>query len=295
MKKILITGASGLVGYEIAKTLMMNPEYEIFVTMRSHRNEKWKNVIQIDLQNVNIETIKIHFDCIVHCAAVIPNNFYDDKQVSIINRRIDDNIINYCLKNGCKLIYISTAAVYGYDDKVLLTEGMELRLNTYYKAEKRSSEIKIKDNCSSYCALRISSPYGARQKNMTVLKKFVDAIYFGEDIYYWGTGERTQNFIDVRDIAQAVLKCIECKENGVFNIASRYSISMKNLADLIIKLGRNIFNTTSGVYAKNEIDPQENVRVNIDINLAEKVIGWKPQIELDEGISYWMKVMKEGM
>ena len=40
MKKILITGASGLVGYEIAKTLMMNPEYEIFVTMRSHRNGK---------------------------------------------------------------------------------------------------------------------------------------------------------------------------------------------------------------------------------------------------------------
>ncbi len=294
MKKILVTGAGGLVGYDVVKTLINNSQYQVFAAVHNKGTSDWQDALEIDLENTDIESLKIEFDYIVHCAARIPNSIDSDEQVAIINRCMDDNIIEYCVSHGCKLIYISTAALYGYEDNVLLSERTKLRTDTHYKAEKRNSEIRIESKCSSYCALRISSPYGPRQKNIAVLKKFVDAVSIGEDIYYFGSGQRTQNFIDVRDIAGAVLKCVECEENGIFNIANKESISMKELANLVLMIGKGMFNTTSEVHAGNSADPQERIRVNIDISLAKERIGWSPQIKLEDGIRYWMKNMKVG-
>lgn len=137
--------------------------------------------------------------------------------------------------------------------------------------------------------MRISSPYGFRQENNTVLKKFILSVYAGDDIYYFGRGERTQNFVDVRDVSQAVVKCLNDSQNGIFNIASNCSVSMKDLADLVVDIGRNEFNAVSAVHRGEELDSEEDVRINIDISLAENVIGWKPQIELADGIRHWMK------
>ena len=293
MIQVLVTGAGGLVGYDVVKALTDKSEYRVYAAVHHHKTGDWQNEVSIDLENTSTENLGIAFDCIVHCAARIPGSVYSDKQVAAANRKIDDNIIAYCSEHGCRLIYISTAAVYGYEENVLLTERTELKLDSEYKTEKRNSEKKIEDMCNEYCILRISSPYGPRQKNMAVLKKFMDAVFDGTDLCYFGKGERTQNFIDVRDIAQAVVKCIACKEKGIFNIASANPVSMKNLAYLIAATGRNILHTDSKVYAGNNEDAQENVRVNIDISLAQKVIGWRPQIELEDGICDWMNDMKK--
>lgn len=292
MKKILVTGAGGLVGYDVAKLLDVNPKYEVFSTVHRKNIDGLKNIIQIDLQKNSVESLKVNFDYIVHCAAIIPDGVHSDEQVAYVNRCIDDNIIAYCVKHKCRLIFVSTAAVYGYESNILLTEQTTLNIDTGYKSEKRNSEIKIEDECASYCILRISSPYGPRQEIMAVMKRFIEAVYCREKLYYFGSGARTQNFIDVRDIARAVLKSIEGNENGIFNIASKNAISMKELANLVVKIGKEEFFTDSEVCAGNNIDPQENVRVNIDIRLAEELIGWTPQIELDDGIRHWMKSMK---
>lgn len=293
MKKVLVTGASGLVGYNVVSTLINNPEYQVFPMIHHQKINGIQNVMQFDLQKDSIEKLEIDFDCIVHCAAIIPDNVHSDEQIAYANRCMDDNIIAYCANNDCRLIYISTIAVYGYGDKALLTEQAKLSIDSGYKSEKRNSEIRIENECASYCILRISSPYGPRQRNMAVMKRFIDSVYHGENLYYFGSGERTQNFVDVRDIAYAVLRCIECKENGIFNIASEDAISMKELANLVVNIGKKEFSTVSEVYAGNNVDPQENVRVNIDISLAEKIIGWKPRIELEDGIRHWMRNMKE--
>lgn len=290
MKKILVTGAGGLVGYDVAKLLESNLEYQVIATVHNGNIDGLENTIQIDLQKNTIETLKIGFDCVVHCAAQIPNSFFSDEQTATINRCIDDNIIRYCIGHNCRLIYISGTSVYGYCNQKMLSEDTKICVENYhskYIYEKRNSEIVIENKCSNYCILRVSSPYGARQKNVNVFKKFISAACAGEKMYYLGTGERTQNFIDARDVAQAVLRCID-HPNGVFNIAASYSVSMKQLAYLIQKIGKREFGVVAEVCNRDVVDPQENVRINIDISLAEKILGWKPQIKLEDGIKYWM-------
>lgn len=293
MKKILVTGAGGLVGYDAAKALKRNQNYKIFTTFHSQSNDKYENALQIDLGNTSIEKLKIEFDCIVHCAAQIPNSLYSDKQAALINRNIDDNIISYCSKHKCKLIYISGTTVYGNKRKELLTEEARIDISSKYIQEKRNTEIEMNRKCASYCILRISSPYGSRQKNVTVLKRFVDAVCKGENLYYFGTGERTQNFIAVRDVACAVERSISYNKNNIFNIASESSISMKQLANLILMIGKEELDTNSEVYAGDNIDDQEAVRTNIDVSLAKKLLGWEPQIKLEEGIREWIRAVKD--
>lgn len=295
MKKILVTGASGLVGYNIARLLIEIPQCQVFPTVHNRSADDLGNSIQIDLQKDSIETLKENFDCIVHCAAAIPNVRFNDKQAAIINRSIDDNVIHYCVKHNCRLIYISSMSVYGYNKSETLREDTKIcigDLTSKYSYEKRNSEIRIKNKCRNYCIFRISSPYGPQQKNINVFKKFVLDASAGRKIYYFGKGERTQNFIDARDIAQAVLKCMD-KPIGSFNIAASCAISMKELAYLVQKVGEEELNVFAEVCKDERADPQENVRTNIDISLADKELDWKPQIELEDGIRYWMRIIKE--
>ncbi len=294
MERILVTGANGLIGYDVAKALKGVQNYDVFTVFHSPPNDRCENALQMDLESTSIKNLETEFDYVVHCAAMIPNNVNSDEQVAIMNRHIDDNIIDFCSQQKCKLIFISSIAVYENNNKTLLTEQTKLKLDTGYKLEKRRSEIKIEKNCRSYCILRISSPYGPRQKNVTVLKKFIDAVYANQNICYFGTGNRTQDFVDVRDISQAVLKCIGYKENGIFNIASGNSISMKQLADLILRIGKEEFDTNSKVQVGNNIDLQEDVRINIDNGLARRLLGWESRIKLEDGIRNWMRHVKGG-
>ena len=114
MIQVLVTGAGGLVGYDVVKALTDKSEYRVYAAVHHHKTGDWQNEVSIDLENTSIENLGIAFDCIVHCAARIPGSVYSDKQVAAANRKIDDNIIAYCSELGCSLIYISTSAVYGY-------------------------------------------------------------------------------------------------------------------------------------------------------------------------------------
>ncbi len=291
-EKILVTGAAGLIGYEVAEILKYRQAYPVFLAYHNCGSEKIQSGFRIDLERAGVESLKEDFGCIVHCAAVIPGAVHGDEAAAAANRRIDDNIIDYCVRHGCRLIYVSGSSVYDNDDQDLLTEESKLKLDSRYKEEKRNSEIRIEKECGSYCILRVSSPYGARQKNASVFKIFIDAVCEGSDICYFGSGSRTQDFIEVRDIARAVWKGIRHQGNGIFNIASGKPVSMRQLAELISKIGRDEFGMISKVCAGNRVDPQEDVRVNIGIHAAESVLGWKPQIGLAEGIREWLNVKR---
>ena len=289
MKKVLVTGANGLVGYEIVKVLNNLKKFDVFRTYHSQNNKIENNVVQIDLESNNIENLNICFDYIIHCAARIPNKVYSDKQVAYINRRIDDNVINYCRRHRCKLVYISGTSVYGSKSDEEMNEESIINTESRYVSEKRNTEIRIINECNSYCILRISSPYGYRQKNDTVLKKFIKAACTGKNLYYYGSGERTQNFISVEDVSYAVVKSMNYKKNAIFNIASQDSISMKRLAVLVLESAKKEFQTESKVQAANCIDDQENVRIYISTKLAQQELGWKQHVNLEEGVRKWIK------
>lgn len=284
MKKILVTGAGGLVGNEVFNKISQNNENIVYASWNRTPIGNEPRSIQINLEQNNINNLNMNFDIVIHCAAAIPSVNNEDQWVGEVNRRMDDNIIHYCKDRKCVLIYISSTGLYGLSNRGWITESTKLDLQSNYSIQKRVSEEKIIDGCKDYFVLRISSPYGIRMRQNNVLNRFINEAKRGNDLIYYGKGSRTQNFICVSDIASACQSCLNSKENGIYNIASEEAVSMKNLAILIAKHSNHIFDQK--IYAKSNgnDDLQEEVRNNIDISLAIKKLRWKPEVNIEEGI-----------
>lgn len=284
MKKIFITGASGLVGNEIANYLSLNEENVVYTSFHKKKVPGIERQIQVDLEKTDICTLNLDCDYIIHCAAEIPSIDKNDEWVGSVNRIMDDNVIRYSKEHGCKLIYISSTCLYGLNNQEWISEGTPLNIQSNYARQKRISEEKIIEYIQKYFILRISSPYGIRMKQKNVLNIYFNKSKNGEDLIYYGEGSRTQNFTNVKDIARACESCINSDAIGIFNIASSKSISMKNLAELFSRYSKEINDVNINVKRGRDFDSQEYVRNNIDISLAKVKLGWIPQISIEEGV-----------
>jgi len=292
LKKIIVTGAGGFVGQSVIKKLY-EEKYNVVGLYRNSSKEEypWLN-IEFDLAKQNLSDVLIkNIDCVVHCAAVIPTDFFNEDvaYVAEINKKIDNNVIDYCTANGIRLIYTSSTSVYGFNASKI-AEDTPLNPLGLYSIGKVNSEKQIRENVEKYDILRINAPYGLGQKQNTVLKIFIEKAAAGADITYYGSGKREQDFTHVSDIANLVKCCVNHDSlNGFLNIASGNSISMKALARLVVSL---TYGCKSKILPADKLDMQENYRPEFDISKARRLLSWEPKVSLESGITEWINALQ---
>jgi UDP-glucose 4-epimerase len=292
---ILVTGAGGLIG-QYAVSLMADNSFKVYALYRSFPPKgldcHW-NIVTTDLQKRDClsDLRSIKADIVVHCAAVLPALFEGDTAIkaAMINRQIDEHVLEYCQDIHAKLIFISSASLYG-GVKTLCKEDSPVFPKGPYLEAKLETELKIKKLIEKYVILRINAPYAPEQCSRTVLRIFIERAIKNLNLIYHGQGQREQDFTNALDIASAIL-CAVDKANvkGIFNIASGKPLSMKKLAYKVIK---NVPKTTSKPIVSCEPDIQEKYHANFDISKALSLLGWAPKITLDEGIKRWIKYLE---
>jgi UDP-glucose 4-epimerase len=123
-----------------------------------------------------------------------------------------------------------------------------------------------------------------------VLHLFIERALAGENLKYFGSGLRQQDFLHVHDAALAVLRAIECRDvNGVFNVCAGAPISMQALARLILQETRSQRSAT----ASGGEDPQEDYRARFDNGRAAAAFGWRPTISLVEGVRQMISAYRD--
>lgn len=241
--KILVTGAGGLIGCHVVENLYSSG-YEVFGLYRTAPSDKKKwNVLVSDLLDFNsigrIEKTKP--DIIVHCAAILPKEFVGEKalEAAKLNEIIDDRIIQYCTQGiGCRLIFISGTSVYGLSKSPWTEITKTNPIGPYLKAKIRT-ENRIKEIKNKSILMRVSAPYSPMQKARTVLKVFIENALLNNDLTYFGSGMRSQDFTHSSDIANAINNAIrrvalnEC-QSEIINVSAGNPISMKGLVHLVI-------------------------------------------------------------
>jgi nucleoside-diphosphate-sugar epimerase len=121
------------------------------------------------------------------------------------------------------------------------------------------------------------------------LYKFIHAAIRGEPLIVMGSGNRCQDFICGTDIAEAVWKVISIvisgeKLKGIFNIANGSSISMKELAMLIVEV------VGGGTVIQSETEEvSEIIDFRVDIEKAKASLGWQPKITVRNGVAALVK------
>ncbi|MEM0100852.1 MAG: SDR family NAD(P)-dependent oxidoreductase [Candidatus Methanomethyliaceae archaeon] len=317
--RILITGGAGFIGSHIAESLAKKGHeviiYDNFSTGNKENIEKILSMKNVKLINGDIldYNFLLNFvkkvDVISHQAAQLEigssiNNPIIDAKTNI------EGTINVLeaarISNIKKIIYASSAGVYGEAIEIPQKEEHPKNPHWPYGVSKYAGELYCQQYSLFYglntCALRYGIVYGEREWYGRVLTEFIKRVVLEKKPpIIFGDGMQRRDFIYIEDVVEFHNIFIEEDWNGfeVYNVGSGSSITIKELAKLIIKIsGLNfepIFeNLEEGKYSNitgRWRIPKELKILELDISKAMKK-GWKPKVKLEEGIKReieWIK------
>ena len=130
---------------------------------------------------------------------------------------------------------------------------------------------------------RIFNTYGPRMhpNDGRVISNFIVQALRGEDITIYGDGSQTRSFCYIQDLVEALCGVMNTEKGftGPINIGNPQEITIRTLAEKV----KDIVGGTSKIVHK-ALPQDDPSRRRPDISLAEKILDWKPQIEIDEGL-----------
>ncbi len=253
--KVLVTGGYGFIGSHVVERFEKEG-HEVFI-IDNMSSGKVENVsckhkfYKIDVEDKSCEYVfkNNKVDIVVHLAAQInvttslEDPFLDTKTNILGLVNMLELSAKYKIK---KFIFASSAAIYGNNEKIPLTEEeIAEPLSPYgiskYMGEKYCEKWNDIYNLDTIC-FRFSNVYGPRQGIIGeggVISIFMDNIVKDQKITLNGNGEQTRDFIYVSDLTDALFKAAESDiSHGVYNLSSNSRSSLNNLIKILNDLKR---------------------------------------------------------
>ena len=247
--RILITGGAGFIGSHVCEKLVEKGHELIIVDNMSTGIEsnvpdncllfKMDIKSRIALQALLRFTKKI--DAVIHLAAQtqVSNSVANPEEDASENIIGLINVLEAMKQfNIPKIIFASSAAVYGNKEQIPIQEYSIPEPTSQYGTSKLSSEEYIKTYSRlygiEYCIFRFSNVFGPRQNIDTggVIAKFFDKINNNQPTIIYGNGNQTRDFVYVKDVASAIEHSLD-NITGTFNLSTGTETSINDLSDLI--------------------------------------------------------------
>ena len=282
---ILVTGGAGFIGRYLAEHLCDNNQVTIYDDLSNSDIEKISFLISRGAKFIRGDVLDFekllensrNFDVIIHLAAksnVAESVIFPEDTINVnLNGTI--NVLKCCVQNKIrKIIFASSASVYGDHENIISEKSVTIPLSPYGKS-KLDAEIQIRKFADEFgfdaIILRLFNVYGKGQNDQYagVISKFLKNISEDKPLIIYGDGKQTRDFVSVYDVIRAIECAISSENSGTYNIASGKSISINELAEIIV--------SSSG--KKLDIIHKEQKKGDIknsaaDVSLAEKKLGF---------------------
>ena len=302
-KKLVVIGGAGLIGSHTVEALLHEDVREIVV---------YDNFLRGTADNLELalkdSRVRIHqaggdichtdilasalseADGVFHLAALWLLQCYDYPRAAFdVNIRGTFNVLESCIANGVqRLVYSSSASVYGDAVEEPMTEDHPFNFTNFYGATKVAGEAMAKAMHARYglpyVGLRYMNVYGPRQDYrgayIAVIMKMLDAIDAGEPLVLYGDGRQAYDFVHVHDCAAANVCAMKADTvDRFYNVGTGIRTSIRELADLLLELtGSDVgvrFEPSGLTFVKNRIGSPERA-------IAE--LGFSAQVGLVEGL-----------
>jgi len=229
-------------------------------------------------------------DVVIHLAAKISvsDSVKNPKETFDVNVNGTTNVLESCAKNNVsKIIVTSTAAVYqNMFEQTILDESSTVEPSSPYGESKLKMENKIISFTSkkdtNAVILRLFNVYGIGQspEYAGVITKFLDDIESNDDLTIFGDGEQIRDFVYVDDVVDAIILSINTLNFGIYNIALGNSISIVDLAYIMIK--------QSGKNLKLQFNSSRQGEIKFStasILKAKKYLNFEPNFEISQGLA----------
>ena len=297
----LVTGGAGFIGSHITDRLL-EKHFEVTVVddlssgrlenISAHIGRSGFHFVKGDIRDP--ETIKRavrNVEVVFHEAAFVgvPESIDRPLLTNDVNVNGTLNLLEASLRANVKrLILASSAAIYGEPKTVPINEDSASYLNSPYAISKLATEHYAKAYYQIYgletICLRYFNVYGPRQTSgpyAAVITAFIDNLIKNERPTIYGDGMQTRDFINVRDVVQANILVMKKNCAGEsFNVATGSSVTINNLLKIMERIiGKGV------VEPKYDAQRPQDIRKSCgDISRANKVLGFKPEIPLEDGL-----------
>jgi len=275
MIQILILGGAGFLGKQISNFLKDKAKIVIFDKKKLDGIES--RIVNVsDLKELKKNYLDFNFDIVIDLINTqgitkTRDNFNYSYQTNIITLK---NIIKCCSINKAKLIYTSSAAVYGITKKIPIDENFDLNpVNEYGFFKEFSENIIINEFNINYTILRIFNIY-TKEKGFGIINHFFECIEEKKKINLFGINQ-LRDYIHIEDLLNIIYKvCLNQKTNNqILNVGSGKGISTKEILDIFLKYYDIKYNIE-------EIEIEYNSVANI--SKIKKIINFKPKNIIEE-------------
>ncbi|MBU4288587.1 MAG: NAD-dependent epimerase/dehydratase family protein [Proteobacteria bacterium] len=310
-KKVLVIGGAGLIGSHVVEEFLKEEVGEVIIydnfcrgtmdNLKDALNDPRCRIFEIGgdiLQTDILDAAMKGVDGVVHLAALWLLQCYEFPRAAFdVNLRGTFNVLEACVANNVKrLVYSSSASVYGDAVDEPMTEDHPYNNWTFYGATKIAGEHMLKAYHKRYglngVGLRYMNVYGPRQDYkgtyIAVMMKILDNIDNGLSPVVYGDGSQAYDFISVEDTSRANVCALKSGVSfGFYNVGRGIKTSIKELTELILKIsGSNLpikYEPAGQTFVTNRVG---------DPVAAERDLGFKWTTGLEDGLKRLIKWRK---
>jgi len=300
-KRILIIGGTGFIGSHLAEFLNKK-KWDVTVTSLTKKKKFSNSEIKIikldlvDLKKTSDFIKKKTFEYVVNLSGYIDHSSFFQKKNTILESHfygVLNLVKNINRKKLKKFIQIGSSDEYGNLNSPQRESKKEMPISLYSFSKLATAnffQMLYRTENFPVTILRIFLAYGPGQDQ----KRFIPQIITGclqNKSFDTSEGKQLRDFCYIDDIISAIYKCLlNTKNNGeIFNVGSGKPIQIKFLINKIVsqlKSGKPAFGKIK--YRKNE-----NMSLFPDISKIKKNVGWKPKVDLSQGIKKTIEYYKK--
>ena len=305
--RYLVTGGAGFIGSHLIESLLNRPDQVVVLDNLSTGSSKNLSKVadKITVHNGSIldqqlvDKLVADCDYVIHLAAALGvfNIVYKPLESLKTNLQGSEIILQAADKYRKPVLIASTSEIYGKNEKVPLNEEDDRIIGHPLKSRWSYSEAKAVDESLAYFyhlenklpirIVRLFNTVGPRQVGHygMVVPRFIEAALKNEPLSIYGSGEQIRCFCHISDVIRALLLVIDSDQavGEVFNIGNNQQSSINQLADRVISLlgSKSKIERISykDAYPQGFEDMQRRVP---DISKIKRVLGWSPQLDLDQ-------------
>lgn len=298
----LVTGGAGFIGSHLAHTLAEDTELVVLDDLSTGDPANIPNQARSVTGNVSERSIvsnaDIDADIIFHQAGLVSvaQSIKTPYESHTTNATGTVNILDAARQNSSRVVFASSAAIYGNPDYLPIDEHHPFDPASPYGLDKLTADYYTRLYSNFYdletVCLRYFNVFGPGQTGgdyAGVISIFIKQALSGADITIHGSGEQTRDFVYVDDIVQANIAAAQTQHVGeAYNIGSGEPTSIRELAEII----QDLTDTDSDIV---HIESREGDidHSTADISKAKEYIDYQPKVSLKERlkqtIDWWQE------
>ena len=312
-KKVIVTGGAGFIGSHLTN-LLHTKKFDVIVyddfsnASGKYNLPKGTKIIKGSILNYQKILEIFKRSDMVFNLAVLPLEMSFDYPDRIV--RVNDYgsylVSKACSKLKIKLIHVSSSESYGTAIYSTMKETHPLLPTTVYAASKAASESYVRAFSYShglkFVIVRPFNAYGEFMREDSygaAIPKFYNRLLKNKNPIIHGTGNQTRDLTHVEDTVNGIYLASQNPKalGGTFNIAQGKEISINKLAKIMIKKYSEISGKKISMKLDYTAERKGDVKRHLgDITMSKKILGYKPKIDLEEGITryiQWKKINKK--